>query len=643
MKYLIIARNIVNQDDVEKFLKDCLEGVYLDEVDKWINKQLRDYIQKELETVKLFTKLEKNQPDWLQNSIKNKDAFEVYFKPRFKTEVKHILDYFMIGLENNERELSKISKLKFKAALAAANKWTQEMNKQAGEWDDFKGIEIVRKYKKGVKWVRVFSKQACEREGKVMDHCVGGYYKDVRDGLTSIYSLRDNTNKPHCTIEVRDGGVEQIKGYSDGTVEPQYQKYVLNFLVEPFKKKFKYFNELENAGLKEVNGKIEPYSFSNDRIIDGDLSTTDVLTPFKQDFLHVKGSVYLQNSKLNYLPNTLIVDDNIQLNNSSIVELPDNLTVNGTLFLNDSEILEIPENAKINGLNIADCKLKELPDNFTLNFLTIGNNVKLKKLPKNLTINRSLNLRFNDTITELPNNIKILGDIIFGKGIKKFPFKKARDLNLPDSIILPDNLVVESFSYSEMTDDPAPFPKNLVVKDEYIINTRQTTLPDNITIGSLEINWFRNSEFKKLPKNLTVNNLKISVPLEIPKDANISFLRLEDNEVVIPSNFTLEELELHNIKEKFTLPSNLTIDRLICYHCKLKELPENLIVNEKLDVTFNLTNVKLNDSLKVKKIVISPVQITWYKQFEKFKDKLFVQYRSNQIVPLKELEKELRV
>ena len=42
-------------------------------------------------------------------------------------------------------------------------------------------------------------------EGGQMGHCVGGYCDPVANGTTQIYSLRDQSGKPHVTIETRSG------------------------------------------------------------------------------------------------------------------------------------------------------------------------------------------------------------------------------------------------------------------------------------------------------------------------------------------------------------------------------------------------------------------------------------------------------
>lgn len=72
----------------------------------------------------------------------------------------------------------------------------------------------------GWSWVEVQQKEALDREGALMKHCVGSYAKKVKEGSTSIYSLRDAEGKPHVTIEAQPGidGVHeivQIKGVAN--------------------------------------------------------------------------------------------------------------------------------------------------------------------------------------------------------------------------------------------------------------------------------------------------------------------------------------------------------------------------------------------------------------------------------------------
>lgn len=61
---------------------------------------------------------------------------------------------------------------------------------------------------------RVASENDLQVEGGLMKHCVGGYYNQVEQGESQVFSLRDPKNEPHITIELDKEGklAKQIKG-----------------------------------------------------------------------------------------------------------------------------------------------------------------------------------------------------------------------------------------------------------------------------------------------------------------------------------------------------------------------------------------------------------------------------------------------
>ena len=72
---------------------------------------------------------------------------------------------------------------------------------------------------------KVMSENDLLAEGNKMNHCVGSYWKDVKDGDIIIYSLRDPINKPHVTMETDGEGkiVKQIRGQSNFEPEDEHQ------------------------------------------------------------------------------------------------------------------------------------------------------------------------------------------------------------------------------------------------------------------------------------------------------------------------------------------------------------------------------------------------------------------------------------
>lgn len=166
-------------------------------------------------------------------------------------EIEHCLDYF-----HSKNELSaNITSIGVEQAIKKAKKWVEKLNQQAAkDVETEEDIETVETYDEGFQFVKLLSKEAYQREGKLMSHCVASYYgkNDV-----SIFSLRDSFNKPHCTIEfVTAGGeINQIKGKGNGSIHPKYVKMVLSFLdkmgsqVRPSEMAYLGYNHLEGEQL----------------------------------------------------------------------------------------------------------------------------------------------------------------------------------------------------------------------------------------------------------------------------------------------------------------------------------------------------------------------------------------------------------
>jgi hypothetical protein len=165
--------------------------------------------------------------DWLQTVVAKQ------LKPRYNQsgeqlptpeyqDIEHILDY----LHSDEAPRRINTRLSYKQAKEQSEAWTKALIKKAADVVETEDdVETVYE-EEGFRWVKLVGKNAFEREGNLMRHCVGNYF-GKQD--TTIYSLRDYKNNPHCTIEYRSS-VNQIKGKGNGSIHPKYVKYVLQFL-----------------------------------------------------------------------------------------------------------------------------------------------------------------------------------------------------------------------------------------------------------------------------------------------------------------------------------------------------------------------------------------------------------------------------
>lgn len=164
------------------------------------------------------------------------------------TEIEHIIDYL-----NSSEAPKRLKKMSYSQANNNANKWMKSQIKKGNQIDETQtDIEPFIKCDKGFVFVKLIGENAYKREGHLMRHCVASYYGSYS---TSIYSLRDKNNNPHATIEVsyKNDKVIQMKGKGNGSIHPNYIKFILVFLKELQLEVKSY--ELRNLGYFKIEEK----------------------------------------------------------------------------------------------------------------------------------------------------------------------------------------------------------------------------------------------------------------------------------------------------------------------------------------------------------------------------------------------------
>jgi hypothetical protein len=132
-------------------------------------------------------------------------------------------------------------------AIEASRRWHDSLKGKAGYRETARqhGI-VVARWPDGAVVERLVTPLQLEEEGDAMGHCVGGYWPDVREGRTSIYSYRDPAGVPQATLEIRfeihlepgDGrarrliGIRQLQGPDDSAItDPAAAHRLLSWLV----------------------------------------------------------------------------------------------------------------------------------------------------------------------------------------------------------------------------------------------------------------------------------------------------------------------------------------------------------------------------------------------------------------------------
>jgi len=214
--------NLMNQEEIKKFnLNNYLKQALKEEVKFWINHNLQNYLNK-------------------HQDIAN--------KPETIAEIEHIIDYL-----NSDSAPAKLQKMSYKQAKANADKWLQTQIKKGKTINEIEAdIEVFMEFDNGFKMVKLIGENAYKREGFLMGHCVGGYFGR---SYSTIYSLRDNKNNPHATIELyhENSSINQVKGKGNGSIHPAYINYLLEFFARINVEVRS--SELYNLGYKKLEQK----------------------------------------------------------------------------------------------------------------------------------------------------------------------------------------------------------------------------------------------------------------------------------------------------------------------------------------------------------------------------------------------------
>lgn len=254
--------NVLNVTDIERELQRYAARVYHPAAQQWVISVPRNYIlgklpEKDAEANfrHVVTKPEVDDsavhyipaeqlPPWALKAVKAGTL--VWFdtiQPR-RRELWHVLEVITFWFNHwkpTDTRLRRIDRISFPVATNAAVLWYKDVSENIWQHIADKPVRVAS-YEHGFSWVKLVSQLQFEREGKLMNHCVGngGYYQQWRNGnAAEFFSLRDRDNQPHCTMQVsfdnghplvRKGSVTQCKGNSNRKPERKYQPYIRRFI-----------------------------------------------------------------------------------------------------------------------------------------------------------------------------------------------------------------------------------------------------------------------------------------------------------------------------------------------------------------------------------------------------------------------------
>jgi len=257
--------NILNVQDIERELRRYAARACHEPAHRWVLTVARNYFLGRLpdkdvdanfrivsltpkKDITAYIQMEPERlPPWALAAIERKEAVHWFdpIQPR-RREFWNVLEVIMLWFNNwkpEDTRLRRLDRIAFPVATNAAVLWYKDVSENIWHYVTDKPV-LVQQYEHGFFWVKMVSALQFEREGRLMNHCVGNgsYYNRWRMARENeYYSLRDKHNKPHATLEVsfdsshplvRKGSVCQCKGNSNRRPDKEYQPYIRRFIED---------------------------------------------------------------------------------------------------------------------------------------------------------------------------------------------------------------------------------------------------------------------------------------------------------------------------------------------------------------------------------------------------------------------------
>lgn len=344
----------------------------------------------------------------------------VWFRPTpaLSDEVGRVFDWIGSLETLDPRMASKRQRISYEQARDHADAWHARLAARPGDdiQDDPDGRETVLRLADGWQWVRLISDQALDFEGSQMRHCVGdGAYDQFR---TDIYSLRDPSGQPCCTVEFDPdrARVQQARARGNSDVPAKYVDRVESLLrtLRPrrMNARLTEFAINENGDILRVSRA--SYWPRGTRIRNHlVLSQRDDVRALPAD-LHINGSLILANCGLTKLPQGLTVCQALAgLSLSPVSALPEGLTVR-VLNLEDSLVKSLsPGTRVLKELSLLNSPVRALPEGVSVGRLLFLDGSRIRSLPPDLKVN---GIAAADWVRgDLPETVVVMGDATFAE------------------------------------------------------------------------------------------------------------------------------------------------------------------------------------------------------------------------------------
>lgn len=478
MSYIIltpvIARNVsFGTGKNKEFLRELRQLATSPEAKKWVTSNLTTWIINDFRA-KPVNEVQEDSEDWVEKALSKGDkVYRVDFNSQDKKKLKDIVKFASSSYKANK--LQNVSVPQLIEAMKKENEKNSKQ-KQLNESEEA-GTKVIHIYPNGYHWVENFGKESINREGKLMQNCLktndyGNWFERVKNGSCQIYSLRDDKNKPHISIQFdpKDRTIVQIKGRQNKPVIEKYRDYLFDFIRHDY------------IGFTSV--------YDTDAISNG--------------FVYRDKKMY----DINNLPPSFVLRGDLRLDGfPETVTLPNNLVVNGIVSFENSQVKKVPSGLKCESLILVDSEITEIPSGITCDYLDASGS-KVEKVSEDITVNGTLNLAYSK-IKEIPAF----------QNVESLDISHTEVTSIPKTIKIKEKLNADRTKIRELYRfDEAP-------KILKLIETGLESIEDGF-IG-INLNISRNP-IKELPEDLIIKStldITDTSITKIPESAKIYKIR----------------------------------------------------------------------------------------------------------------------
>lgn len=139
-----------------------------------------------------------------------------------------VADY-LSSLDSEHETYRKLNRISWNDAVWLQEKWHEAIARKAAKMKELEGDpsgDVVVECEDGYKWIVLKTPEQLNFEGNMMGHCIGNGNYDKSGN--AFYSLRDQNNAPHVTVEFNQNGNDyiQICGKANQSVGVEYWNQV---------------------------------------------------------------------------------------------------------------------------------------------------------------------------------------------------------------------------------------------------------------------------------------------------------------------------------------------------------------------------------------------------------------------------------